>query len=673
MKGKLSSNELIADFDYSTIDEDYSFFRVETSDKYISGGANFLDLDDLSFVRSVVFERGKSFYVMTSGTEISRSGMMKVLGQYEGSDSLSITQLKAEDISDTVLLQLFLNSLSNPEDEMCSYNNLSGKLFCYKPTWLDRDDEGVLWGLNCIEIRISKDMCLRLSAHRLTSLRLKNKMKFEKRKIYEYPQYEFSYNNHTLRRVSGEKLNDKSNLIQKPVDGERGNVSFFDFSNYEAFSCTKMGLLHDIFGLVKSQFGRYFSIELSTYEIDETLAFNRKGLEEYKKAVSEQLIASGINVIDEVQSTTSEAYLQDLCDIIKDIFPVVKCNIGKRLSKGKVNLRYIHDKSFYAGSDPHADDLKDYVVQHITVENFSIKAKAAIENILKEMVIKKDIKDGKLSIVDWTAYKYPSDWVFGTVIDKEYYFMCIHPDGSFEIKQMVRNLLNMTEYDSYMDFFCIDDFASGDYSGVVGVIKDSSGNINLIKETEIYTLPSFEQMGDVLSNVASDVSFTGAELVSLLHDTRLSSDDVKIRAELDVLIPTIDLNAKYDKKTIMGLFKGMKTKKAVVGHVFENTGVMLYAFLRGEEARNDYMSGTLDINYIQMSGEVARFCVGEIGSGMKYTMERASVIREVQAVENSSLIFKDILPLMGVEFVRYGMLTVMPFPFKYLREYKQMR
>lgn len=96
---------------------------------------------------------------------------------------------------------------------------------------------------------------------------------------------------------------------------------------------------------------------------------------------------------------------------------------------------------------------------------------------------------------------------------------------------------------------------------------------------------------------------------------------------------------------------------------------MLYAFLRGEESRNDYMSGTLDINYIQMSDEVARFCVGEIGSGMKYTMERASVIREVQAVENSSLIFKDILPLMGVEFVRYGMLTVMPFPFKYLREY----
>ena len=117
------------------------------------------------------------------------------------------------------------------------------------------------------------------------------------------------------------------------------------------------------------------------------------------------------------------------------------------------------------------------------------------------------------------------------------------------------------------------------------------------------------------------------------------------------------------------MLRGMNTKKAVVKSVYENTGVMLYAYLRGEEARNEYLSGALDINYIKMSDDTARFCVGEIGSGMKYSIERASIIREVQAVENSSLVFDAVLPLMGVEFVRYGMLTVMPFPFKYLREY----
>jgi len=39
------------------------------------------------------------------------------------------------------------------------------------------------------------------------------------------------------------------------------------------------------------------------------------------------------------------------------------------LSKKKLNVRYIHDKSFYSDSevDPHQESMEDYVVQHITV------------------------------------------------------------------------------------------------------------------------------------------------------------------------------------------------------------------------------------------------------------------------------------------------------------------
>lgn len=65
----------------------------------------------------------------------------------------------------------------------------------------------------------------------------------------------------------------------------------------------------------------------------------------------------------------------------------------------------------------------------------------------------------------------------------------------------------------------------------------------------------------------------------------------------------------------------------------------------------------------------ALYSVGEIGNGMQYTMERASLLREIRAVAGSRLIFYELLPLMGVEFVRYGMITVPPFPFKYLRDY----
>lgn len=226
----------------------------------------------------------------------------------------------------------------------------------------------------------------------------------------------------------------------------------------------------------------------------------------------------------------------------------------------------IHDKSFYSDSevDPHQESMEDYVVQHITVENFKHQSSAAVYNILKELVIKKDIATGKITLVDWSQYGYKADWL------------------------------------------------------------------------------------------------------RLVMDT---TDKIKVQAELDIVIPHIDVNAEYTKANVMGLFKGITTKKEVVRYVFENTGIMLYAYLRGEEERREYLSGNIDINYFDYDDTHAKYSVGEIGNGMKYTIERASVVREIQAVEGSKLIFKKVLPLMGVEFVRYGMLTVVPFPFKYLREY----
>lgn len=58
---------------------------------------------------------------------------------------------------------------------------------------------------------------------------------------------------------------------------------------------------------------------------------------------------------------------------------------------------YIHDKSFYSDSevDPHQESMEDYVVQHITVENFKHQSSAAVYNILKELVIKRDIATGR--------------------------------------------------------------------------------------------------------------------------------------------------------------------------------------------------------------------------------------------------------------------------------------
>ena len=51
------------------------------------------------------------------------------------------------------------------------------------------------------------------------------------------------------------------------------------------------------------------------------------------------------------------------------------------------------------------------------------------------------------------------------------------------------------------------------------------------------------------------------------------------------------------------------------------------------------------------------------------SINRAANIRKIEPFKDSILMFEKLLPLMNVTFVHNGQLTIIPFPFKYLREY----
>ena len=63
------------------------------------------------------------------------------------------------------------------------------------------------------------------------------------------------------------------------------------------------------------------------------------------------------------------------------------------------------------------------------------------------------------------------------------------------------------------------------------------------------------------------------------------------------------------------------------------------------------------------------YFVGTIGEGMRWNIPRAANVRCIEGYNNAPLMFEQLLPTMSVSFVRNGQLTVLPFLFKYLREY----
>ena len=89
--------------------------------------------------------------------------------------------------------------------------------------------------------------------------------------------------------------------------------------------------------------------------------------------------------------------------------------------------------------------------------------------------------------------------------------------------------------------------------------------------------------------------------------------------------------------------------------------------LKNKDARDNYLSALLDVKTFTKDNELYYY-VGEMGVGINSTLSGVP-IRKIETYNNSLLFFDKLLKLMGVTFVRNGQLTVVPFPFKYLREY----
>ena len=92
---------------------------------------------------------------------------------------------------------------------------------------------------------------------------------------------------------------------------------------------------------------------------------------------------------------------------------------------------------------------------------------------------------------------------------------------------------------------------------------------------------------------------------------------------------------------------------------------------RKKEDLIKYFSGCLDI-YFKTTEDSILYSSGQIGSGMNTSIPRASHVRKIIPYNDSPLFFQDYLETMNVTFVRNGQLTIIPFPFKYLREYAKI-
>ena len=205
----------------------------------------------------------------------------------------------------------------------------------------------------------------------------------------------------------------------------------------------------------------------------------------------------------------------------------------------------------------------------------------------------------RISVDDWSAHGFNTDLTFiqiESVSDDDsedsvrniLYAMTVRPDGSFDIEG--RDITDGS-FNEYLRLWNRNKDGAG--GTIEGMVADGRGNINVIKHSNIITVP-------------------GEEAIQAL--------------------------------------KAGKT-------------------IRRNEHKYGSLRGLLDLKMLKLGDELFYYS-GPASYSLQGTMNTAPNLRIVKAV-TGELFFDDLIELMNVPFVRYKMLTVKPYPFKYLDEYRK--
>lgn len=582
--------------------------------------------------------------------------------------------LKAMPIS--ALLQLFFNQIV--DEKVLKGTSLIGKLYLLADFHVGVKKDT----LNIAEFSLDNNLVANISAHCFSQLRSLSKKELKKKS--HLPRFQISINSKKIRlAATSYRTSEKGTLfIQSPVK-RNGKPSASNFLNlqrknpYKQFVKSRAGMLYRLLDIFNENYGQYFS-KLSFKEIDadsKSLVFSQDRVsKDLKATISAFSQEHPIALIDQT-GKNQEALIK-----LKTIMNSLNLKtVPTDQAESKIVL--IHDISYYAKKENKnlIDQYRPSInVQHITVEkinnNASDSLQAMVYNAVKELIVKYDLKQFRLSLPatnkitkDFSFFK-----LFGDPEDGDVYQFRFLTGQDFEIKHLSINDMDNPFLELTAD----------ETNNIELLIKDEKEEAYYqIERTDRITLPNMEFNQDLLE-------YTNHEFLSRIDKNKLIEviNSINGKHKYDQLLELIKKNSSEyltykDVSNLLNearILKG-KTKTNLVSQLIEKYGFVVGIESRNAWARNRYLNGLTDLNYWRVRDTVY-YNVGLIGNGIARSIARASVIRKITPVsilnkEDSQVSSESVFSLLNtmlVTFVKYTGLTVLPFPEKYINEYQRL-
>lgn len=626
---------------------------------------------------SVAYARGNCCYILYERKSADPSPLKTALEKEDG--NVRLQEISSEDLARKrafLLAQLLCNAIPALSSAGQMYHNLTGKLYHLDRAWHRGRGEvpRCFWALR---IEFTWDGCIKLPVVTFSAAE-------RKQRDPSAPQYLFDSKSYTLRRLVRQDpdRNTPRFVIGSPDTTRKNTVPFLEFGSLEDFQHCKVGVLQNFLDNVTGLLAPY--LVLRTCYLQEEAHLGNKAIHSQMENIRRRLREAPVYMEDTVQDERSAALAVLLRKKLLEYSGITLCEGIP--TPGATLFRVIHNKEFYQDhpdQDPYRHAPSNYAVQHLTIEDFQLcdldiseKEDAALRKVLQELAIKRDILHETITCYDWASAGYTSPVNFVIITDEGkqkdgplcYRRLRVLPDGALEYAQWKEELFwQDTEREKIAAAFQKDN-GKVDFT-VEGLIYQDADDIHVIRKTEQYTLPDVVRLQTLLASTRDgewlDIEPLVAVVRDLIHDA--PEED---RLALEIICADLSaLTPQAPRKQIRTCLK-LRTAlgRWVNDEIFARTGTLIGSGIKQKEKLNQIFGGTLDIRLFTQN-KAQYYYSGTPGPSLQWSLARACCIRKVTSTGGRPH-FANYLPLMEVDFVRTSAWTVLPFPFKYLREWK---
>lgn len=698
---KLGFNQFDPTFNYSNIQKDFIIIQIIKDDGWLSYSDICDEMDSLLTNKtckaiSVCFTGGKQAYVLYKKEEFQISKPADILKDFEKHKDLRIDTANANSLNEHKLLQLFLNACKNSEKPRYRYNNLNGSLFITVPdkSFLNKKDQS----RTVLEVKIIRGNTFKLDTVTFTSLgRYQDLVKNEfgkecgkrKKRLAKYPRYFFDSKNSTFQRNFDKDRKSKDLYVRmRPKQNfriskkKKNTIAFFN-TNPKKYSISKIGMLASLLlDDFAGQFSSYVRLKQRIVEKEETKSFKAS------KTPFEQLKKTPIYLIDNVED---KELAETIIKTYQDKFDV-KIQVRKEVSKDGINLLLNEDVDYYLKNrkvkDPYQKGKLDFVIQNFTRQQYMAQSPKKdkpqgtdqLFKTLLEAQLKHDICHNQLSIFDWSKLNLKEEWVF-SIAEKEedtdeptFYYLKIFPDGRMSFSCLRQGDNTSSTEKRIMSVFS-ESFRGKKKSLIEGVICDGRKNINTISKTNLSTLPELSSLHNHLMK-GVELSDEEIEKKELLNFTEKFIDEhnsgPKIASALDFIksqqegvVLVVKLQDFFNKLRMNPFIRDY------VDSFKEEYGYWLKHLAKNKKVVDNTFGSMVDLHALKNQSKILFWANKQMGK-TKGDFTKTNIVRSLNTWGNSYLLFDNLLEMMAVDFVRVDAPSVIPFPFKLLREYQKM-